>query len=277
MAFGDGGGYKLGMPAGRFFAPGLMKDDVVLVTGGGTGIGKATASAFVECGANVVIASRRQEHLDEGATDIAGATGVTPLTKICDIRKPAQVEALVEFIVARYGRIDVLVNNAGGQFPQHAELYSINGWQAVIDTNLNGTWSVTQAVGKTMIAAARGRIVNVIANHYRGIPGGAHTSAARAAVANLTKTLAVECGRHGIRINAVAPGPIGASGFTRVYEGSVVDHARGLPLGRLGTVEEVAAAIVFLASPASSWTTGTTLDVTGGQHLSGDTWVVDPK
>jgi len=271
------GSYKRPMRAGRFFAPDLLKDNTVVVTGGGTGIGKAISIACIECGAHVVIASRSQAHLDQGGADIAAVTGVTPLTQVCDIRAPEQVEALVDVVVAQRGRIDVLVNNAGGQFPQRAERYSTNGWKAVIDTNLTGTWYMTQAVGKHMIAAGSGRIVNVIANHYRGIPGGAHTAAARAAVANLTKTLAVEWGRHGIRINAVAPGPIAASGFTRTYDPTVIDRARGLPLGRLGTVEEVAAAVLFLASPASSWTTGTTLDVTGGQHLSGETWVVDPN
>jgi citronellol/citronellal dehydrogenase len=264
------------MGAGRVFVTDLMREDVVLVTGGGTGIGKATAIALSECGARVVIASRGREHLEQGAVDIAAATGVTPLTAQCDIRNVEQVTALLHLILTRYGRIDALVNNAGGQFPQRAERYSSNGWNAVINTNLTGTWYVTQAVGRQMIAAGGGRIVNVIANHYRGIPGGAHTSAARAAVANLTKTLAVEWGRHGIRVNAVAPGPIEASGFTRTYDAGVIDRARGLPLGRLGTIEEVAAAIVFLASPASSWTTGSTLDVTGGQHLYGETWVVDP-
>jgi citronellol/citronellal dehydrogenase len=265
------------MGAGRFFAADLMKDEVVLVTGGGTGIGKATSIAFINCGARVVIASRRQAHLEQGAAEIAAVAGVTPLTRVCDIRRPEQVAQLVDFLVGEHGRIDVLVNNAGGQFPQRAERYSINGWNAVIDTNLNGTWYVTQTVGRRMIASGGGRIVNVVANHYRGIPGGAHTAAARAAVANLTKTLAVEWGRYGIRINAVAPGPIASSGFTRTYEAEAINRASNLPLGRLGSVEEVAAAVLFLASPASSWTTGTTLDVTGGQHLSGDTWVVDPK
>jgi citronellol/citronellal dehydrogenase len=262
--------------AARHFAPDLMQDEVVLVTGGGTGIGKATVIAFASCGARVVIASRRQEHLDEGAAAVAAATGVQIRTRVCDIRQPAQVAALVEYVVAEHGRLDVLVNNAGGQFAQRAERYSVNGWNAVVDTNLNGTWFVTQEAARRMIAAGGGRIVSVLANHYRGIPGGAHTSAARAAVANLTRTLAVEWGRHGIRINAVAPGPIAASGFTQRYASGVVDRARDLPLGRLGTADEVAAAIVFLASPASAWTTGTTLDVTGGQHLAGNTWVIDP-
>lgn len=262
------------MGAASYFATDLTAGKSVLVTGGGTGIGKAIAVAFTACGARVVIASRRQEHLEQGAADIAAATGVRPLAKTCDIRRSEQVDELVDFVVAQQGRIDVLVNNAGGQFAQEAERYSSKGWNAVIDTNLNGTWHTTQAVGQKMIAGGGGCIVSIIANHHRGIPGGAHTSAARAAVANLTKTLAVEWGRYGIRINAVAPGPIEASGFTSTYDASVVDRARGLPLGRLGSVEEVAAATLFLASPASSWTTGATLDVNGGQHLEGDMWIV---
>jgi len=264
------------MRASRFFASDLLAGDVALVTGGGTGIGAAVATALVAGGARVVIASRSQEHLDQGAAEIEAATGVAVMTRACDIRRPEQVEELLDAVQAAHGRLDVLVNNAGGQFPQRAERYSVKGWNAVIDNNLNGTWYVTQAVGRAMISGGGGRIVSIIANHYRGIPGGAHTSAARAAVANLTKTLAVEWGRHGIRVNAVAPGPIEASGFTATYDPRVVQRARELPLGRLGTVDEVAAAVLFLASAASSWTTGTTLDVTGGQHLTGDTWVIDP-
>jgi citronellol/citronellal dehydrogenase len=264
------------MRAAQWFAKDLLRGDVALVTGGGTGIGRAIAIALAECGAEVVIASRQQSHLDEGVREIAAVTGALPLAIACDIRDPEAVDALVARIVERFGQLQVLVNNAGGQFPEYAERFSVGGWRAVIDTNLNGTWYVTQAVGNRMIASGGGRVVSVIANHHRGIPGAAHTSAARAAVANLTKTLAVEWGRHGIRLNAVAPGPIDASGFTRVYAPGVVDRARGLPLGRLGSVEEVAAAVLYLASPASGWTTGTTLDVNGGQHLAGDTWVVEP-
>jgi len=264
------------MRAGAWFSRDLLRGDVALVTGGGTGIGRSIAIALAECGAEVVIASRSPAHLDEGVRAIAEATGQSPLAIPCDIREPAAVEALLEGIQARHGRIDVLVNNAGGQFAQRAERFTVNGWRAVIDTNLNGTWFVTQAVGRRMIAAKGGRIVSVVANYHRGIAGGAHTSAARAAVANLTRTLAVEWGRHGVRLNAVAPGPIEASGFTQAYPPGVVERARGLPLGRLGSVEDVAAAVLFLASAASGWTTGTTLDVNGGQHLAGDMWVIDP-
>ena len=181
-------------------------------------------------------------------------------------------------MVARHGRIDVLVNNAGGQFPQHAELYSTNGWNAVIATNLNGTWYVTQAVGRRMIAGGGGgRIVNVIANHHRGIPGAAHTSAARARGCQPDQDAGDRVGRPRHSLERRRPAPIASSGFDRTYDAAVVERARSLPLGRLGTVDEVAAAVVFLASPASSWITGATLDVTGGQHLYGETWVVDPN
>lgn len=265
------------MSAANFFSPDLLKDEVAIVTGGGTGIGKAIAIAFGACGAHVAITSRKRENLDQGAAEITAAVGREPLVAVCDVRQPEQVAALVDAVVERHGRIDVLVNNAGGQFAQRAERYSVNGWNAVIGNNLNGTWYVTQAVGRRMLEAGGGRIVNVIANYHRGLPGGAHTAAARAAVANLTKTLAVEWGSRGVRINCVAPGPIEASGFSERYDPKVVERARDLPLGRLGTVDEVAAAVVFLASRASAWTTGITLDVNGGQHLSGDMWVIDPE
>jgi len=262
------------MRAAEYFASDLFRDRVVVVTGGGTGIGRATATAFSECAASVVIASRNAANLEQGAAEIERASGRRPLSVVCDIRQKDQVESLVDAVLREHGRIDVLVNNAGGQFAQRAEEYAEKGWRAVIDTNLTGTWFMTQAVGRRMLAAGGGCIVNVVANYHRGLPGVAHTSAARAAVANLTRTLAVEWGGRGVRINAVAPGPIAASGFTTNYDPSVVSGAVDLPMGRLGSVQEVAAAILFLASPASAWTTGAVLDVTGGQHLSGDTWVV---
>jgi citronellol/citronellal dehydrogenase len=253
-----------------------LDDRVAIVTGAGHGIGKATAIALAKAGAHVA-AVDIDPAAAKATADAVAALGRRSLALDIDVGEVSAIDRMASHVAAALGRIDVLVNNAGGQFAQRAESFSVKGWRAVVDTNLNGTWYVTQAVGRRMIAAHGGRIVSVIANHHRGIPGNAHTSAARAAVGNLTKTLAVEWARHGIRVNAVAPGPIGASGFTRDYETGVVRRAAGLPLGRLGTVEEVAAAIMFLASPASAWTTGTTLDVTGGQHLAGDMWVVDPE
>jgi citronellol/citronellal dehydrogenase len=264
------------MGAGQYFARDLLRDDAVLITGGGTGIGKAIAIAMAECGARVAIASRRPDNLARGSADIAAATGQQPLAIQCDIREPEQVEAMVAHAWQELGRIDVLVNNAGGQFPQRAEQFSIKGWNTVINNNLNGTWYVIQAVGKRMIAQGGGRMVNVIANYHRGMPGIAHTSAARAAVDNLCKTLSVEWSRHNIRINSVAPGPIDTYGFSKTYYEGIGAEIGKLPIPRFGTVDEVAAAVVFLASPASSWTTAATLDVSGGQHVWGDMWAIDP-
>jgi citronellol/citronellal dehydrogenase len=265
------------MGAGRFFARDLMQGDRVLVTGGGTGIGKAIALAAAECGARVAIASRRRDNLDQGAAEIEQETGQRPFSVECDIREPERVDAMVEEVVRALGAIDVLVNNAGGQFPQRAENFSVKGWNTVINNNLNGTWFVTQAVGKHMIARGGGRIVNVIANYHRGMPGIAHTSAARAAVDNLARTLSVEGARHNIRINSVAPGPIDTYGFAKTYYEGIGAEITKVPIPRFGTVDEVAAAVVFLASCASSWTTAATLDVSGGQHVWGDMWAIDPN
>ena len=266
------------MGAGRFFARDLLSGQAVLVTGGGTGIGKAIAIAMAECGARVAIASRKPENLEQGAADIAAATGHTPLTVPCDIREPEAVTAMVARVHAELGCIDILVNNAGGQFPQRAESFTVKGWNTVINNNLNGTWYVTQAVAKHMIADGRGgRVVNVVANYHRGMPGIAHTSAARAAVANLAHTLSVEWARHGIRINNVAPGPIDTYGFAKTYYQGIGAEIGKLPVPRFGTVDEVAAAVLFLASPASDWTTAATLDVSGGQQIWGDMWAIDPK
>jgi citronellol/citronellal dehydrogenase len=265
------------MGAGRFFARDLLAGQRALVTGGGTGIGKAIALALAECGAHVAIASRKVDNLAQGSAEIATATGQTPLAAVCDIRDPDAVAAMVARVHDEFGRIDVLVNNAGGQFPQRAEDFTVKGWNTVINNNLNGTWYVTQAVGKRMIADGGGAIVNVIANYHRGMPGIAHTSAARAAVDNLAKTLSVEWGRHNVRINSVAPGPVDTYGFAKTYYEGIGVEVDKLPIRRFGTVDEVAAAVVFLVSPASSWTTAATLDVGGGGHVWGDIWAIDPK
>jgi citronellol/citronellal dehydrogenase len=264
------------MGAGRFFARELLADQVALVTGGGTGIGKAIAIAMAECGARVAIASRKRENLDQGIADIAAATGRTPFAVVCDIREADAVATMADRVHAELGRIDILVNNAGGQFPQRAEHFTVKGWNTVINNNLNGTWYVTQAVAKHMMADGGGQIVNVIANYHRGMPGVAHTSAARAAVDNLAKTLSIEWARYKIRINSVAPGPIDTYGFAKTYYEGIGAEISKLPIPRFGTVDEVAAAVLFLASPASSWTAAATLDVGGGGHVWGDTWALDP-
>jgi len=256
------------------FAPDLFRDQVALVTGGGTGIGRATALMLARLGARVAIASRKQENLDATAAELGAAAGAGRVHhQTCDIRDPEQVAALVGAVLSRFGRIDLLVNNAGGQFPSPAESITPKGWEAVIRNNLNGTFYMTREVGaRAMIPQKSGRIVNVIAQIYRGFPGMAHTGAARAGVENLTMSLAVEWAQHGITVNAVAPGVIRSSGTTR-YPAEVLELGRkATPLKRLGTETEVAESIVYLLSAA--FVTGATLCIDGGARLWGDIWQI---
>jgi citronellol/citronellal dehydrogenase len=258
----------------RVFAPGILRDQVAIITGGGSGIGLATAHELVRLGARVAICGRTPAKLDASAEQLRQAGG-TVLARPCDIREPAQVEAFVTETLGELGRIDIVVNNAGGQFPSPAQHISPNGFLAVVKNNLVGTFHVCREVAnQAMIPARRGRIVNVIANIYRGFPGMAHTGAARAGVENLTMTLAVEWAQFGILVNAVAPGIILSSG-TAQYPPQLLERAvRETPLKRAGTCEEVAASIVFLASPAAQFITGATLRLDGGQALWGHTWEI---
>jgi citronellol/citronellal dehydrogenase len=255
----------------RVFAPGTLSGQVALITGGGSGIGLATAREMVRIGARVAICGRTQAKLDAAKAELGDACFAAQ----CDIREPAQVEELVKQVLAAFGRIDIVVNNAGGQFPSPAQHISPNGFLAVIKNNLVGTFHVCREVANQwFIPQKRGRIVNVIANIYRGFPGMVHTGAARAGVENMTMTLAVEWAQFNILVNAIAPGIIISSG-TAQYPPQLLE--RGIaetPLKRAGTVEEVAASIVFLASPAAQFITGATLRMDGGQALWGHTWEI---
>jgi citronellol/citronellal dehydrogenase len=259
------------------FRPGLFENRVAIVTGGGSGIGLAIARTLGELGAKVAIASRKQERLDKAKADLA-AHGVDVLTSPCDIRELEQVSRLVETTTRELGPVDILVNNAGGQFPMPAEALAPKGWDAVIRNNLSGTFYMTQAVAtKSMIPRKKGRIVNVIANIARGFPGMVHTGAARAGVENMTKTLAIEWAQYDIQINAVAPGIIRSSGVDQ-YPPELVEMSRQrTPAKRLGTVDEVAGLVCFLASDAAAFVTGETWYVDGGAHLWGDTWLIPDR
>ena len=249
------------------YAQGLFEGQVVIVTGGGTGIGLATARELAYLGATVAICSRKQENIDAGLEALRGY-GPEPIGGIADVRDPDSCEAFVKQVVEQAGRVDVLVNNAGGQFPCPAEQLSSRGFEAVIRNNLIGLFSMTHAVANgAMIPAKRGRIVNVIADIYRGFPGMVHTGAARAGVDNMTKTLAVEWAHHGIRVNACAPGTIRSSGTTQYGESTLELSRQATPLKRLGTVEDVAAAALFLAARSGSYITGETLHVNGGMLM----------
>lgn len=257
------------------FAPGLFEGQVALVTGGGSGIGLATARELGALGAKLAICGRDPGRLEAGAAQLRD-DGVEVLASVCDIREPEQVERFVGEAHERFGRIDALVNNAGGQFPKPAAQLSPRGFDAVVRNNLNGTFCMTREVAvRSMLPARRGRIVNVIAVIARGFPGMAHTGAARAGVENLTKSLAVEWASQGVRVNAVAPGTIRSSGTAQYGEALLELGRRATPVKRLGTPEEVARLIVFLCSHLNDYVTGSTYTIDGGASLWGDIWPID--
>lgn len=246
----------------------------MLITGGGTGIGLATAIEVGALGARVAICGRRAEPLEQAAAHLSGA-GVEVFHQCCDIRDPESVAALVTALLTRFGGIDVLVNNAGGQFPTAAEALTPKGFEAVVRNNLLGTWNMTHAVATAAFIPRRtGRIVNIIAQIARGFPGMVHTGAARAGVENMTRTLAVEWAVHGIRVNAVAPGVIESTGTQR-YPREILEVARlSTPLKRLGSPREVAHLIAYLSSRFADFVTGQTFYIDGGQSLWGDQWQI---
>ena len=256
------------------FRAGLFEGETAVVTGGGTGIGLAVARELGALGARVAICGRREAPLAEAARELE-AGGVEVHFGTCDIRDPDSVAAFVDGVLGRFERVDVLVNNAGGQFPSAAEGISPRGFEAVVRNNLLGTWNVTHAVAtRALIPQKRGRVVNVVAQMARGFPGMAHTGAARAGVDNLTKTLAVEWAMHGIRVNAVAPGVIRTTG-TAQYPPALLENAgRASPLKRLGSADEVSHLIVYLASRFADFVTGQTYYIDGGQSLWGDQWII---
>jgi len=254
------------------FHNGLFQGEVALVTGGGTGIGLAIATELGSLGAAVAICGRRAEPLAAAASKLREA-GVDVFEGACDIREADAVSAFVAAVHGRFGRIDVLVNNAGGQFISPAADISPRGFEAVVRNNLLGTWNMTHAVArKAFIPQRRGRIVNIIADIRRGFPGMIHTGAARAGVENMTKTLAIEWATHGVRVNAIAPGVIESSGMER-YPPEVIDRVRrATPLKRLGDEREVAQLAAYLSSKYADFVTGQTIYIDGGGSLWGDRW-----
>jgi citronellol/citronellal dehydrogenase len=257
------------------FAPGLFRGQVAVVTGGGTGIGLRTAQELAFLGASVAIGSRKPENVERGLAELRTVTDRAFGAEL-DVREPERCEKFVRAVIDRFGKIDVLVNNAGGQFPTPAASLTPRGFDAVVRNNLNGLFYMTLATANlAMIPARRGRIVNVIADIARGFPGMVHTGAARAGVENMTKTLAVEWAPLGIRVNACAPGTIRSSGTAQYGELPLEIARRETPMKRLGTVEEVSRVIVFLACDQNDYVTGSTYYVDGGSSLWGSKFPID--
>ncbi|MFE3635602.1 SDR family oxidoreductase [Streptomyces cellostaticus] len=255
---------------GRVLRPGVHAGTVALVTGGGTGIGRATALDLAAAGAAVVVCGRRPGPLHETRRAVAELGGDC-LAVSADIREEQQVTMVVGRALEAYGRIDVLVNNAGGQFSAPAEEITLKGWRAVHRLAVDGAWAVTREVARRAMIPQRSGVVFFIAfSPRRGIAGFAHASAARAAVENLAAGLSQEWSRFGIRSVCVAPGTIATGGLEENYTGAErEDWRRSVPLGRLGRPQDVSAVIAFLASPAASYITGTTVVVDGGADAWG--------
>jgi NAD(P)-dependent dehydrogenase (short-subunit alcohol dehydrogenase family) len=254
---------------------------VALVTGGGSGIGRAIALRYAAAGGDVVVLGRRREPLKETA-GLAEKYGVQASVVSCDVREADAVTAAVDGVVRDHGRIDALVNNAAGNFVCPAEELSPNGWRAVLDIVLNGTFYCTRAAAQHMLAAGRGAVLNVIASYaWHGHPGTVHSAAAKGGILAMTRTLASEWGSRGVRVNCISPGPTETAGAGAALWPTEEDRARVLasvPAGRFTTPEEVAESAAFLLDDArAGYITGDVLSVDGGQWLGKVVYAGSPR
>lgn len=259
-------------------APMVFRDDllagqVCIVSGGGSGIGRAISYMLARLGAQVVICGRRAEKLKETADGIQRHVGKSLDMHPMTIRDPAEVNTLMEAVWRRHGKLDVLVNNGGGQYPQAAIEFSHKGWNAVIDTNLNGTWYMMQsAAQRWRDHKQHGSIVNIVAVVSRGMPQVAHTCAARAGVIYLSKTLSTEWAPLGVRVNCVAPGSIASEGFNVYPRAAAEMFANSNPMRQVGDMFDIGHAVVYLSAPSGKFITGAVLTVDGGRQQWGEDW-----
>jgi 2,4-dienoyl-CoA reductase [(3E)-enoyl-CoA-producing], peroxisomal len=253
----------------KIFSDGILNERVAFVTGGGTGITGGVARALAEAGAGVVLVSRKIEHL-QPAADAINEAGGKAFAVAADVRNPEDVEKAISAALQHFGKVDIVVNGAAGNFLCAAEELSPNGFGTVVDIDLKGTFNVCRAAFAEL-KKNRGQILNISATlHYLGTPMQLHVSAAKAGVDALTRNLAVEWGRHGIRVNAIAPGPIGdTEGMKRLVPEPIKEKLRQrIPLGRFGEIADIERAAVFLCSDAASYINGTVLVVDGGHWLA---------
>lgn len=255
------------MPYQSIYAPGLFDGQTVVITGGGSGLGRCTAHELAHLGAHVVITGRNQDKLDTVVAEIA-EDGGSVSAHVCDIRDEEAVRATVATIIAERGRIDALVNNAGGQYKSPLKDISTKGFEAVVRNNLTGGFIMMRETFTQWMSEHGGAIVNIIADISNGWPGMGHSGAARGGMLTLTETAACEWAEHGVRVNALAPGGIASSGFDTYSEADRAYFREQavpvIPLRRFGTESEISAGIVYLLSPAAAYVTGSTLRVDGG-------------
>jgi citronellol/citronellal dehydrogenase len=257
----------------RIFVPDLLKGQICVVSGAGTGIGRAASLELASLGATVIGCGRRSEPLEGMVSDVTDAGGKAEFESM-DIRDDEAVDRLMDGVVERHGRIDLLVNNAGGQFLSPAEAISPKGFRTVIELNVQGTWQMTHAAAtKAFIPQQGGKVVSITVSPHMGFPGMVHTGAARAAVENMMRTLSVEWARFNVRTVAVAVGQFDTETLRTKYPAAVVENVAGtVPLGRLGTEDEMAWLIAYLASPAGDFYSGTVITIDGARDNWFGTW-----
>jgi citronellol/citronellal dehydrogenase len=254
------------------FAADALKERVVVVSGGAGGIGRAIAWLFARLGSHVVVVGRDRNKLDMLVSEMT-ARGLKASARTADIREPDAVSALFDAVWAAHGRLDILVNSAGGQFPQSAIDFSVKGWNTVINTNLNGTWFMMQAAAQRWRDRKHpGSIVNIVVVTTHGLYGIAHSVAARSGVIGLSRAVAVEWAPLNIRVNCVAPGAIETEGWNVYTPQARAAYPRSNPMMHAGSPWDIAEASVYLAAPSGKFVTGETLTVDGGGQLWGETW-----